>query len=78
MMAVEINTQPSFAAGRPRSLFEGPYSASAGAGLFYSVSPDAQRFLMLKAADQQEAALTQIHVVLNWFEELKRRVPVKQ
>jgi hypothetical protein len=29
---------------------------------------------MLKAS-QQEAA-TQIHVVLNWFEELKRRVPV--
>ena len=25
---------------------------------------------------EQEAAATQINVVLNWFEELKRRVPV--
>ena len=38
--------------------------------------PAGQRFLMLKASQQQAA--TQIHVVLNWFEELKRRVPVKQ
>ena len=27
---------------------------------------------------QQETALTQINVVLNWFEELKRRVPAPQ
>jgi hypothetical protein len=39
------------------------------------VSPDGQRFLMLKPAEQAQAAPTQINVVLNWFEELKRRVP---
>jgi len=33
---------------------------------------------MLKAQVQPQTALTQIHVVLNWFEELKRRVPVGQ
>jgi hypothetical protein len=37
------------------------------------VAPDGQRFLMLKADEAQ--ATTQINVVLNWFEELKRRVP---
>ena len=26
----------------------------------------------------KDSAPTQINVVLNWFEELKRRVPVKQ
>jgi len=30
---------------------------------------------MMKRAEQQATALTQINVVLNWFEELKRRVP---
>jgi hypothetical protein len=41
----------------------------------YDVSPDGQRFLMLKAPEETTAP-TQIKVVLNWFEELKRRVPV--
>jgi hypothetical protein len=40
----------------------------------YDVSPDGRRFLMLKGGEQ-EAAPTQINVVLNWFEELKQKVP---
>jgi len=36
---------------------------------------DGQRFLMLKSSEREAAAPTQINVVLNWFEELKRRVP---
>ena len=32
---------------------------------------------MLKPVESQTSAPTQINVVLNWFEELKRRVPVK-
>jgi hypothetical protein len=38
------------------------------------VSPDGQRFLTIKTIEQ-EAPPTQINVVLNWAEELKRRVP---
>ena len=34
-----------------------------------------QRFMMVQTSEQEEDAATQIHVVLNWFEELKRRVP---
>jgi hypothetical protein len=30
---------------------------------------------MLKAVEQEQTAPTQIIVVLNWFEELKRLVP---
>ena len=41
----------------------------------YDVSPDGQRFLMLKPIEQAQAAPTQINVVLNWFEELKQKVP---
>jgi Tol biopolymer transport system component len=74
MLAVDITTQPGFAAGNPRMLFEGPYELSPVQIAQYDVSPDGQRFLMLKPSEQ-EAAPTQINVVLNWFEELKRRVP---
>jgi serine/threonine protein kinase/Tol biopolymer transport system component len=75
MMAVDIATQPSFVAGKPRMLFEGPYVLPSVPISNYDVSPDGQRFLMLKPSEAGEAAPTQINVVLNWFEELKRRVP---
>ena len=78
MMAVDIQTQPNFSAGKPRLLFEAPkvaLSILAAVGADYSVSPDGQRFLMVRPRDQEQARLTQINVVTNWFEELKRRVP---
>jgi hypothetical protein len=75
MMVVDIATQPSFAAGKPRMLFQGPYERSPATSPNYDVSADGQRFLMLKPADTGESAPTQINIVLNWFEELKRRVP---
>jgi Tol biopolymer transport system component len=76
MMAVDITTQPGFAAGKPRLLFEGRYEPAPVPIANYDVSPDGQRFLMVKPTEQEQAAPTQINVVLNWFEELKRRVPV--
>jgi Tol biopolymer transport system component len=75
MMAVDITTQPGFAAGTPRMLFEGRYEPAPVPNVNYDVSPDGQRFLMLKPSEQTQAAPTQINVVLNWFEELKQKVP---
>jgi Tol biopolymer transport system component len=75
MMAVDIATQPGFTVGKPRMLFEGQYQPTPVTFPNYDVSPDGQRFLMLKPSDSAEAAPTQINVVLNWFEELKRKVP---
>jgi eukaryotic-like serine/threonine-protein kinase len=78
MMAVQITTQPAFAASKPTMLFERDYAASEflATGIAYDVSPDGQRFLMVKESDQAAAA-TQINVVLNWFQELKRLAPPK-
>ena len=75
VMAVPVTTQPTFSAGRPTMLFEGGYLASPfpNTGVTYDVTPDGQRFLMIK--DAQTASATQINVVVNWFEELKRLVP---
>ena len=75
MMAVDIATQPGFAASKPRMLFEGPYEPTPVTFPNYDVSPDGQRFLMLKPSEQEQAAPTQINVVLNWFEELKQKAP---
>ena len=78
MMAVETTTQPNFSAGKPRVLFEGQYVLAVfpAMDLTYDVSADGQRFLMVKETGQATSP-TQINVVLNWFEELKRRVPTK-
>ena len=73
VMAVAVETSSGFSAGKPKVLFEGPYVL--GGYPFYAVSPDGQRFLMLKPVEVQTSAPTQINVALNWFEELKRLVP---
>jgi len=74
MMAVEITTQPGFSAGNPEMLFEKQYASVLVRVPNYDVSPDGQRFLMIKGSEQA-APVTQINVVLNWTEELKRRAP---
>ena len=75
LMAVDISTQSGFTAGKPRVLFEGQYVPSPATASNYDVSHDGQRFLMLKPSEGSEVAPTQINVVLNWFEELKQKVP---
>jgi hypothetical protein len=71
---VDIATQPTFSPGKPKMLFEGPYVPTPRSFPDYDVSPDGQRFLMLKANELAQAP-AQINVVLNWFEELKQKVP---
>jgi Tol biopolymer transport system component/predicted Ser/Thr protein kinase len=73
MMIVDVTTQPSFSAGKAKLLFEGQYLPTPSTFPDYDVSPDGQRFLMLKAVGQAQG-LTQVNVVLNWTEELKRLV----
>ena len=76
MMAVEITTAPAFRAGTPRLLFEGRYLLSPNSIAAYDVSSDGQRFLRVQPMHPDPPA-NQIHVVLNWTEELKRLVPTK-
>ena len=77
MMAVPVTTQPTFRAGAPTLLFEGQYHNDFNwSPPNYDVTPDGQRFLMIQPGEQEAA--TQINVVLNWFEELKRLAPTDQ
>lgn len=79
MMAVEITTQPSFRQEKPRRLFGGAARYKPVAPNYvrpnYDVTPDGQRFLMLQPIGAKDAPSSEIHVVLNWFEDLKRLTP---
>ncbi|MHC4556376.1 MAG: protein kinase domain-containing protein [Planctomycetota bacterium] len=72
MIAVTIETEPELKVTNSEVLFEEQYYT--GTGSNYDVSRDGQRFLMVKESEDQPSA-TQLIVVLNWFEELKRLVP---
>jgi eukaryotic-like serine/threonine-protein kinase len=74
MMVVQTTLKSSFSADKPNVLFEGRYVPTLATKANYDVTPDGKRFLMVKASEQDTSA-TQINVVLNWFEELKQRVP---
>jgi Tol biopolymer transport system component len=76
VMAVPITTTPVFSPDSPRVLFEGPFRID-GPFRGYDVTPDGQRFLMVREVPQQPARVSQMVLVQNWFEELKQRVPTK-
>ena len=76
MMVVDIAARPTLLPGTPRLLFEGRYETSVTNTSSYDVSLDGQRFLRAQPTESGQAA-TQIQVVINWQEELKRLVPMK-
>ena len=69
LMAVDVRTKPdgTFDAGVPKPLFNVRLRLSFGGG--YSVSPDAQRFLVNLAIDNPERPIT---LVQNWPALLKQ------
>jgi hypothetical protein len=74
MMTVRATTVPSFKTNTPQLLFEGVYDKGKASRPAYDVTADGQRFLMVKTGDT-ESAPTRFEFVLEWFEELKGRVP---
>ena len=73
-VSVTVETDgATFSAGRPVALFPIKWFFEYGWG--FDVSRDGQRFLMTR---QIEPAASKIQVVLNWFDELKARVPVPE
>ena len=77
MRFVSIDPGSPFSVGNPQVLFARASFRPAGGGRQHDITPDGQRFLMLSTRSETDAgASPQINVVLNWFEELKARVPV--
>jgi serine/threonine-protein kinase len=79
LMGVEVARGPSWTATTPTLLVkEGYFTIPIWWGRSYDVSPDAQRFLMIKEGGADgTAAPASIIVVQHWGEELKRLVPTK-
>ncbi|MCZ6758825.1 MAG: protein kinase, partial [Gemmatimonadetes bacterium] len=76
MMSVSIDYEPRFSMGTPELVFDGLEVADCG-GLRYHLSPDGQRFLIVKPAEST-GGRTELVVVLNWSEELKRLAPAAE
>jgi eukaryotic-like serine/threonine-protein kinase len=80
VMAVAVQTEPAFKCGKPVPLFRGTY-VGLGDEHPWDISPDGKRFLMMKevvsTAKPAAEAPRKINIVVNWFEELKQRVPAK-
>ena len=81
LAAVGITTEPTLARANPMALFTEPEVGVNLETFFrrsFDVSADGQRFIVSPSlADvNQGGASPQINIVLNWFEELKERVPV--
>ena len=82
LMRAGVERGPSWAATTPTLLVkEGSLTIpfNGNSGRTYDVSPDGQRFLMIKEGGgaNQTAAPLQLIVVQHWTEELKRLVPTK-
>jgi serine/threonine-protein kinase len=77
MMVVAIETRSGFSAGKPKTLFQGLYQPTPILEANYDVAPDGSRFLMIKPGGEEQGP-TQVNVALNWFEELKRLVPLSK
>ena len=74
LWAVDVKTQGGVAIGNPVAL---PRQVAnvVGPGFDYDVMPDGR--LVATSAGWAGSERQEIQVVLNWFEELKRLVPVK-
>jgi serine/threonine-protein kinase len=79
LTAVPIEANGSFTFGNSEVVFEETYffRGPLFRGRMYDISPDGKRFLMVKEGGPgAETEATQLILVQNWLDELKRLVPV--
>jgi serine/threonine protein kinase/Tol biopolymer transport system component len=85
LTATSVRTEPEFSVtGRPRLLFDSSIGFTLDDDNMptapYDIMPDGDSFVFVAPAGDtgpaELSAVTQINIVLNWFEELKERVPV--
>lgn len=83
IMAVPVQSTPTFSAGNPTKLFDAPSIlldarfAGSGSVRTYDVSRDGTRFLMIKenaVSSDHEAPPASMVVVQHWFQELNAKV----
>jgi serine/threonine protein kinase len=76
IMSAGVEPGASFSARRPELLFETEGLYFSEQGRQFDVTPDGNRFIMIKEGRPTEGGTRgQINIVLNWVNELKERVP---
>jgi hypothetical protein len=71
----DVRTGTTFSASKPRLLFKQPNCVTSEPTRNWDVSPDGQHFLMAKSSDRKPQPVTELILVQDWFDELKRLVP---
>jgi serine/threonine protein kinase/Tol biopolymer transport system component len=74
MMEVPVQTEPTFSVDSPSVVFTRAFKTGIYSTLSYDITADGQRFLMIQR--NLEEIPNELNVVLNWSEELRRKVPV--
>jgi eukaryotic-like serine/threonine-protein kinase len=79
LMSVPVQTGPSFGVGDATAVAVIEGGGAGALGRNYDVSADGKRFLMVRsAAPTSNVTPPQLHVVLNWGEELQRLAPARR
>ena len=73
LVAVQFTGDPTFVAGQQEVLFPMDDYLTISAHAKYDVSPDDQRFVMLRI-NSEDAVASEIIMVTNWFTELRGRM----
>ena len=80
MSSVDVHTQPSFGFANPSKLPIDKIVPRGGIAMLrpYDITPDGKQFLVILADSNLQNAIapSQIRITLNWFQDLRQRVPV--
>jgi hypothetical protein len=76
IFSLPFDSARGVATGPPIQLFRARIASSPGTVPSYDVAPDGQRFIVVKASDE-EFAPPRLNVILNVGDELRRRAPAK-
>jgi len=71
----DVRTEGGFSSGKPRLLFDMQGFMGKEAVRGWDLWPDGRGFLMVKMEERKPQPVTEMVLVQNWFEELKRLVP---
>ena len=75
MWSVDVTEGTELRVGQPRLLFRTERMRNSAATRSYDVTPDGQRFLIVVPEERVLPEFTEVHLVVNWFEELNRLAP---
>jgi eukaryotic-like serine/threonine-protein kinase len=71
----DVRTSDSFSASKPRLLFKSADFLVGNPSRAFDISLDGKRFLMAKLSERKIHPVTELILVQNWLEELKRLAP---